>query len=63
MFLYKTTDEEILGIMNELENKSSSGLDNLSNILIKISSDITAPFLCELINVSFREGVFSNNSR
>ena len=33
MFLYKTIDEEILSIMNELDNKSSSGLDNLSNIL------------------------------
>ena len=41
-----------------LDNKSSSRLDNLSIILIKISSDITAPFLCELINMSFREGVF-----
>ena len=43
--------------MNELDNKPSSGLDNLSNILIKISSDITAPFLCDLINMLFREGV------
>ena len=57
MFLYKTIDEEILSIMNELDNKPSSGLDNLSNILIKISSDITAPFLCDLINMLFREGV------
>ena len=58
MFLYKTSDEEILSIMNELDSKSSSGLDNLSNIFIKISSDIIAPFLCELINMLFREGVF-----
>ena len=58
MLLYKTTDEEILSIMNELDNKSSSGLGNLSNILIKVISDITAPFPCELNNKSFREGVF-----
>ena len=59
MFLYKTIDEEILRTMSELDNKSSSGLNNLSNILIKISSDITAaPFLCDLNNMSSREGVF-----
>ena len=58
MFSYKTIDEEILSIVNELDNKSSSGLDNLSNILIKISSDITASFLCDLTNMSFRDGVF-----
>ena len=61
MFLYKTTEEEVLSIMNELDNKSSSGLDYLSNILIKISSDITAPFLCDLINQSFKEGAFPKN--
>ena len=58
MFLYKTMDEEILSIMNELDNKSLSGLGNLSIILIQISSDSTAPFLCDLINMSFKEGVF-----
>ena len=51
MFLYKTTDEENLSTMSELDNQLSSGLDNLSNILIKISSDITAPFLGDLINI------------
>ena len=58
MFLYKTIDEEILSTMSALDNKLSSGLDNLSNILIKISSDINAPLLCDLINMSFREAVF-----
>ena len=57
MFSCKTIDEEILSIVNELDNKSSSGLDNLSNILIKIRSDITASFLCDLTNMSFRDGV------
>ena len=58
MFSYKTIDEEILSIVNELDNKSLSGLDNLSNILIKVSSDITASILCDLTNMSFRDGVF-----
>ena len=58
MILYKTMDEEILSIMNELDNKSLSGLGNLSIILIQISSDSTTPFLCDLINMSFKEGVF-----
>ena len=62
MFLYKTTEEEVLSIMNELDNKSSSGLDYLRNILIKISSDITAPFLCDLINQSLREVRFQRFS-
>ena len=59
MLLYKTINEEILSTLSEFDKKSS-GLDNLSNILIKISSDITAPFLCDLNNMSFSEGVFPN---
>ena len=58
MFLYKTNSSEIQKIMQGLDNKSSSGDDNLSNVLFKTSGSVTAVYLVYLINISFSTGVF-----
>ena len=35
MFLYEVTESEIQNLIDSLENKSSSGFDNISNIILK----------------------------
>ena len=37
MFLYQVTELEVEQIINKLDNKSSSGDDNINNILVKLS--------------------------
>ena len=49
---------EIQKIMQGLDNKSSSGDDNLSNVLIKNSALVTEVYLEYLISLSFSTGVF-----
>ena len=56
MLHYPTTDNEVLKTIDELDNKSSSGLDNISTVLVKISSEVTVPYLTYLINLSFFNG-------
>ena len=58
MYLYKTTAREVGDILTNLDNKSSSGVDDISNILIKLSSDVINPYLVFLINFSFDKGIF-----
>ena len=62
MFLYPTSDIEVQKTLDELDNKSSSGLDNIlvkiRNVLVKISSEVTVPYLTYLINLSFFNGKF-----
>ena len=58
MFLYPTSDNEVQKTIDELDNKSSSGLDNISNVQVKISSEVSVPFLTYLINLSFFNGKF-----
>ena len=58
MFLYQVTELEVEQIINKLDNKSSSGDDNINNILVKLSVSATVPYLTLLINKSFSQGVF-----
>ena len=58
MYLYKTIAREVGDILTNLDNKSSSGVDDISNVLIKLSSDIINPYLVFLINFSFDKGIF-----
>ena len=58
MFLYPTSDNEVQKTIDELDSKSSSGLDNISNVLVKISSEVFFPYVTYLINLSFIKGNF-----
>ena len=58
MFLYPTSDNEVQKTVDELDSKSSSGLDNISNVLVKISSEVIIPYVTYLINLSFIKGNF-----
>ena len=58
MHLFPATEQEILEIIRNLENKSSSGDDYISNLIIKTAGAIIAPYLTCLINKSMNQGVF-----
>ena len=44
--------------IHETANKSFSGLDDIGNTLVKISSEVTVPYLTNLIDLSFIKGKF-----
>ena len=55
LFLYKASDIEISKIIDQLDNKSSSGDDNIRNLVVKQSKTEIVPILTFLINKSFRD--------
>ena len=58
MFLFNTTESEIIKIIKSLKNTNSTGFDNLSTKFIKLSSSILAPALVKLFNLSIQTGVY-----
>ena len=58
MLLKKTCEKEVFKVLNNLDNKSSSGDDKISSIIVKTSAKVVAPYLSCLINLSFTKGVF-----
>ena len=58
MYLVPATEQEILEIIQNLENKSSSGDDYISNLIIKTACTTIASYLTYLINKSMNQGVF-----
>ena len=58
LFFSPCTEEEIRKIINELPSKRSSGVDNISNILLKELSDVLCKPLCLLTNRSMHLGIF-----
>ena len=53
--------EEVLLIIKKLQNKKSSGFDNISNSIIKQTGDILASPLSMIINDCTREGIFPDS--
>ena len=63
IFLTPTTREEILGLLKGLPNKTSSGYDNINNLLLKqLSTAIVGP-LEIIFNKSIEEGSFPENMK
>lgn len=58
MYLCPTTEKEIYQIVRNMKNKKSHGDDEISNYLLKnVIHEIMIPLL-DVINCSFKEGVF-----
>ena len=57
MYLKPITVDEVREIIDHLDNKYSSGDDDISNVIVKLSSSITIPYLTQ-INKSFAESKF-----
>ena len=58
MFLFQAKEREVAEIISNLENKFSSGADDISNVLVKVSSPVTVRYLTFLINLSMNKGEF-----
>ena len=58
MYLKPITVDEVREIIDHLDDKYSSGDDDISNVIVKLSSSITIPYLTQIINKSFEEGIF-----
>ena len=56
------SDTEISATIDSLPDKSSSGEDEISNI-VKTTKSVVTKYLTSLINQSFREGVFPTELR
>ena len=62
MYMSPTTKYEIEKLIGELENKTSSGHDQISNILLKkLKKSLLVP-LEIIFNLSISEGVFSTTN-
>ena len=57
-FLTPTDPEEIVSIVRKFQNKSSSGLDETSNMVLKEVIDIVCVPLSSMFNASFSQGIF-----
>ena len=58
MFLHEVTEAEVSNIIDKLKNKSSSGFDHISNIILKkVKTSILSP-LMRTINLSLQSGKF-----
>ena len=63
MFLTPTTMHEILALIKDLPNKTSSGYDDISNLMLKsLSAHITVP-LEIIFNKLIEEGIFPENMK
>ena len=63
IYFYCTTESEIKTLIDNLPNKTSSGFDNVSNILIKkLCTTITKP-LSFIFNLSISHGVFPSRMK
>ena len=57
MFLSRVTEEETTKILGALKTHKSTGFDDISNDLLKLTSKIIAPALTKIINLSFEKGI------
>ncbi len=58
LFLAPTDSDEILKIIKGLKNKSSSGYDNISNVILKHIGPVVAQPLSTIFNKSLADGIF-----
>ena len=56
-YLKPVTNSEIISIIKDLKD-SASGSDSISTKMLKISSEVVAPILCQIINNCFAAGLF-----
>ena len=61
MYPYPTDTIEIHQIIENLESKSSSGIDEISNITVKAAGPVICEHLVFLINKSLSEGIFPSS--
>ena len=60
MEFHEISTNEIVNIVNQFENKKSSGHDNIPSILIKWIIDFIAPILSSIFNDCVEKGIYPN---
>ena len=58
MFVFLCEIVEIENIIDNLENKLSSAVDQINNIFLKVTKDSISPYICHLVNQSLKNGAF-----
>ena len=58
LFLTPVNEVDVFKLISSLNNTNSTGYDEVTTKIIKLSSKIIAPPLSYLINLSFEQGVF-----
>ena len=61
MFLFHTSESEILKIIKTLKNTNSTGHDNFSTKFIKLSATLLAPALAKIVNLAIDTGIYPSN--
>ena len=57
------TESELSRLISSLPNKTSCGIDNINNVLLKKISKSIIPALCKLFNKSLETGVFPESMK
>ena len=57
-FIPEITTKSVITILNTMQNKKSTGMDNISTEYIKLAGPVLASHICTIINQSIREGVY-----
>ena len=63
IFLHSITEDEMSNIINNLPNKSGSGVDDISNKILKHLKNELVTTLTTVFNKSIEEGVFPTTCR
>ena len=58
MVFFPTNETEVFEIISKLDRKSSSGIDEISNTLVKAAAKSIVPYLTIIINQSLSSGIF-----
>ena len=58
MVFFPTNETEVLEIISKLDRKSSSGIDEISNTIVKTAAKSIVPYLTTIINQSLSSGLF-----
>ena len=61
MFIFKTSEAEILKTINSLKNTNSTGYDDFSTKFVKLSASLIAPDLAKIFNLSISTGIYPDN--
>lgn len=58
MFLHPTTPTEIVSLISDLKNSSSSRYDEIKTVPIKVVSDLMSDVVCHITNMVLSTGIF-----
>ena len=61
MYLFNTSEAEILDIIKSLKNTNSTGYDDFSTKFVKLSAPLIAKDLAKIFNLAINTGTYPDN--